>query len=172
MSVKAGLRCLFGIFIVALPICGSGCVVFVPWVEEDHIPDQEVRPLVVTPTSLELPVRKVPRSSGKQKLVASLVNQLKHFQPVKRVHAASKLGELGGVAQPAVPALIFCLEDKEKWVRRAASQALGKIGDLRAIAPLRERLRDRDKWVAYSASLALKRLYAQKSYSKSKTQVG
>ena len=51
--------------------------------------------------------------------------------------------------------LLRSLKDKDKAVRDAAAEALGKIGDTRALEPLREALNDADTDVRESAERAL-----------------
>jgi HEAT repeat protein len=64
--------------------------------------------------------------------------------------------ELLGMGRPAVEILIEYLEDDDWLVREAAADLLGKIGDLRAVEPLMERLsRDKDTGVK---ELAMKSL--------------
>jgi len=52
--------------------------------------------------------------------------------------------DLLGIGRPMVEILIEYLEDEDWVVREAAADLLGKVGDLRAVEPLMERLR-RDK---------------------------
>ena len=52
--------------------------------------------------------------------------------------------ELLGIGRPSVEILIEYLEDDDWLVREAASDLLGKIGDVRAVEPLMKRL-DQDK---------------------------
>ena len=64
--------------------------------------------------------------------------------------------DLLGIGRPSVEILIEYLEDEDWLVREAAADLLGKIGDLRAVEPLMERLRkDKDTGVK---ELALKSL--------------
>jgi HEAT repeat protein len=57
----------------------------------------------------------------------------------------------------AVPELIGAMQDNEHWfVRMAAAQALGRLGDASAIPFLVEALHNtRDKWLAFDAAVAL-----------------
>jgi HEAT repeat protein len=52
-----------------------------------------------------------------------------------RFSAAKALGNLGKQADSAVPALLKSLEDRQQSVRRATSEALGKIAPERATKP-------------------------------------
>lgn len=64
--------------------------------------------------------------------------------------------ELLGIGRPAVEILIESLEDDDWLVREAAADLLGKIGDVRAVEPLMERLRvDQDTGVKELAVKAL-----------------
>lgn len=64
--------------------------------------------------------------------------------------------DLLGIGRPSVEILIAHLEDEDWLVREAAADLLGKIGDVRAVEPLMERLRkDKDTGVK---ELALKSL--------------
>lgn len=57
----------------------------------------------------------------------------------------------------AVPELIDAMQTNEHWfVRMAAAQALGRMGDASAIPFLVETLNNpRDKWLAFDAAVAL-----------------
>ncbi|MBI3603700.1 MAG: HEAT repeat domain-containing protein [Nitrospirae bacterium] len=56
--------------------------------------------------------------------------------------------DLLGIGRPSVEILIEYLQDEDWLVREAAADLLGKIGDVRAVAPLMERLRaDKDTGV-------------------------
>jgi HEAT repeat protein len=64
--------------------------------------------------------------------------------------------DLLGIGRPSVEILIEHLEDEDWLVREAAADLLGKIGDVRAVEPLMERLqKDKDTGVK---ELALKSL--------------
>lgn len=61
-----------------------------------------------------------------------------------------------GIGRPSVDILIEYLEDDDWLVREAAADLLGKIGDIRAVEPLMERLRnDKDTGVKELAAKAL-----------------
>jgi hypothetical protein len=86
------------------------------------------------------------------------------FEALRNVEGAGEREEarmatvidLLGIGRPSVEILIEYLEDEDWLVREAAADLLGKIGDLRAVEPLMERLRkDKDTGVK---ELALKSL--------------
>jgi len=54
-----------------------------------------------------------------------------------------------------VNGLIKALKDSDRWIRRAAAEALGGIGDARAVEPLIQALKDRDVDVRKAAANAL-----------------
>ena len=58
---------------------------------------------------------------------------------------------------------IEALEDKNSDVRGRAAEALGKIGDSRAVEPLIKALKDKNKWVQGVVQKALKKIQAKKS---------
>lgn len=73
------------------------------------------------------------------------------------IPAAIALGELK--ATSAVDNLVLLLESPDNYVRASAAQALGTIGDKRAIEPLRVALaREKDDDTRASLRIALKRL--------------
>jgi HEAT repeat protein len=83
---------------------------------------------------------------------------LEDVDAAARVRAASSLSSLGKHARSAVPALIRALKDSNAAVRRAAAEALGRIGRpeaREAIAPLVETLQDSDAKVREEAAGAL-----------------
>lgn len=64
--------------------------------------------------------------------------------------------DLLGIGRPSVEILIEYLEDDDWLVREAAADLLGKIGDIRAVEPLMERLRnDKDTGVKELAAKSL-----------------
>jgi len=69
-----------------------------------------------------------------------------------RSAAAEALVKIG---QPAVDSLIKRLEDSDKYVRKKAAEALGKIGDKRAVEPLIKALGDSEWYVRWKAAEAL-----------------
>jgi hypothetical protein len=64
----------------------------------------------------------------------------------------------GAAGAPAVPALIQALGDSGWEVRRAAAEALGKLGDPQAVPPLIKALGDSDRDVRFAAAWALGKL--------------
>jgi len=66
--------------------------------------------------------------------------------------------QLAGVGAMAVPALIKALRDGDWDVRRAACEALGRIGDASAVPALIKALRDWDWNVRQAAQNALERI--------------
>ena len=70
-----------------------------------------------------------------------------------RSTARAALVELG---PSATPRLVEALSDPEPSVRGAAAQALGEIGDPRAVAPLTSALADGNPWAQRRAALALR----------------
>lgn len=65
---------------------------------------------------------------GQDEHVGQLLDQLKSANPGVRAKAAMSLGELGGAAKVAVPALGTALADRNLDVRYWAANALKKIG--------------------------------------------
>lgn len=81
--------------------------------------------------------------------------------------------ELAKIGSPAVPRLIEALSDKDGYVREAAANALGKIGDKSAIEPLIRAMQYRDEQVyeddedseaRMRAALALGRIGGPKAF--------
>lgn len=73
----------------------------------------------------------VPRSTNKptaEATPARLLTQALNGSAEARVEAIASLGSLGAAAQSAVPSLIPMLDEDEERVRRAASDALHRIG--------------------------------------------
>jgi HEAT repeat protein len=62
---------------------------------------------------------------------------------------------LVAIGAPAVPGLLRALGDAETDVRKAAAEALGKIGDATAVPGLLHALRDAESWVRQAAAKAL-----------------
>lgn len=86
---------------------------------------------------------------------------LKSRVQLAREAAAQALGWLAKTNDEknrAVPALIQSLKDPSMEVRRNAAEALGRIGDIHAIEPLRLSLQDKEDWVRDVAQEALKKL--------------
>jgi hypothetical protein len=68
------------------------------------------------------------------KSVSQLIKDLNRSQPEVRYQAARFLAEAGPQATPAVPALVFTLQNPAEYVRAAAVRALGNIGPAAAPA--------------------------------------
>ena len=64
-----------------------------------------------------------------KKMIAQLKRNREWIDWMVRKDAADALGELGPMAQEAIPALEVALEDERKDVREAAAKALEKIGE-------------------------------------------
>ncbi len=62
------------------------------------------------------------------------------------------------LGKPAVDYLVYALKDEDKWVRYAAADALGNIGDQCTVDPLIDLLTDKDQDVRFVAADALGRL--------------
>ncbi|AEH51257.1 HEAT repeat domain-containing protein [Pseudothermotoga thermarum] len=58
--------------------------------------------------------------------------------------------------------MIERLKDSDPYVRKSTAEALGKIGDSRAVEPLIQALKDDDENVRSSASKALEKITGQK----------
>jgi HEAT repeat protein len=89
-----------------------------------------------------------------ERAVAPLVHLLNHEKGYVREEASWVLGEMR--SEDAVRPLIEALEDKETgWM---AAVSLGKIGDERAVEPLKEKMMDGDSRVGQAAAWALERM--------------
>jgi HEAT repeat protein len=73
-------------------------------------------------------------------------------KPDRCIRAAEALGKIG---EPAMEPLIKALRDRRVVVRRNAAEALGEIGDARAVDPLVKVLGDRNSDVRTTAAKAL-----------------
>ena len=62
------------------------------------------------------------------------------------------------IGAPAVEPLIAALKDSNWMVPKAAAEALGQIGDARAVEPLIAALKDSDWWLRRAAAEALKQI--------------
>lgn len=60
--------------------------------------------------------------------------------------------------KPAVEYLVIALKDSDKWVRYAAADALGNIGDSASVVPLIGLLGDHDQDVRFATAEALGKL--------------
>jgi len=84
--------------------------------------------------------------------VRGLIGMLSHRDLVMQWKATEALGELG---TDAIDHLIRALNSRSKDVRLGVIEALGEIGDKRAIIPLKRKLHDRDNEVRWESALAL-----------------
>jgi HEAT repeat protein len=84
--------------------------------------------------------------------VHGLIGMLRHRDLVIQWKATEALGELG---TDAIDHLIRALKSRSKDVRLGVIEALGEIGDKRAIAPLKGMLHDKDNEVRWESALAL-----------------
>ena len=73
----------------------------------------------------------------------------------ERLQSVIALERLG---KPAVDSLVYGLKDEDKWVRYAASDALGNIGDQDSVDPLIGLLRDGGQDVRFVTADTLGRL--------------
>lgn len=73
---------------------------------------------------------------GLPERLASLVRQLNSCDPEEATGAATELGAMGAEARPAVPYLIRRHESHDRGYRAAVLNAMGTIGDRRAVEVL------------------------------------
>ncbi len=89
-------------------------------------------------------------------------DDLSNPDPHARSRAATMLGELR--VRTAVPCLVRLLrEDVNTYVRSAAAEALGHIGDRAAVFPLIDATRDGSSYVRRAAAIALGQLQAKEA---------
>ncbi|MGB9927267.1 MAG: HEAT repeat domain-containing protein [Methanosarcina sp.] len=81
-----------------------------------------------------------------------MIIALKNGNPELQADLGYSLGQMG---EPAVEPLIKLLCDEDPEVRIRAAEALGKIGDKRAIKPLSEALNDENEGVRTFAKLSI-----------------
>src|SRR4028118_350071 len=96
-------------------------------------------------------------SKANPKEIASLIEKLKTNDDREFDAAIEKLGEIG---EPAIPALMAALQDKNLLVRRSAAEALTQIGRP-AIPALVKALKDSDANVRSMAAYALASIGAE-----------
>jgi HEAT repeat protein len=87
------------------------------------------------------------------------VSELKAHDPVLRFMSAEVLGSIGDSS--TTPALIEALDDRNQRVRRAATEALAKVGGAAAVEPLQRLAADpragaRLRWRARRAIRAIR----------------
>jgi hypothetical protein len=87
--------------------------------------------------------------------VDALIFKLKDTNPSIRESSVEKMANIG---ESAVVYLIQYLEHDDEWARLMAAAALGKIGDRRAINPLKQALNDEDEGVRHIAKIGLENL--------------
>lgn len=98
---------------------------------------------------------------GGVKAVGPLIEMLKdESEPVRR-RAMVRLWSMGEEGEEVVEPLIKALNSTHQHVRELAAMALGKIGDPRAIEPLRKKIFDSNIWVQERASEAIKEINSQ-----------
>ena len=94
-------------------------------------------------------------NSGDPKTVEPLIASFRNKDKTERKKAAENLAKIGGAA---VAPLICALDDRVSYVRALAAYALGNIGDVRALNPLKKALQDKDSSVRKEAKEALNKL--------------
>jgi hypothetical protein len=92
--------------------------------------------------------------------VAQLAKDLRSGDLEARLTSAFELLQLGPKAEPALPALVEALSDRDEGVRMLAATALGAIGPRAAgaVEALRKTLNDPDPDVSAAARLALEQI--------------
>lgn len=95
---------------------------------------------------------------GDPRAISILIDSLEHPDFDRRRSARAALVKFG---KEAVLPLISILKDKNRRWRIFAIDALGKIGDTRAIGSLRELLKDQDEHVHHYAAEAIKAIEKQ-----------
>ncbi len=92
------------------------------------------------------------------------LTNLKSLNPRQRSHAASELGKCREYSSQIVPHLTDALnEDVNTYVRTAAAESLGYLGDERATFPLMDALRDSCSFVRRAAAISLGQLHAKEA---------
>ena len=94
------------------------------------------------------------------------LKNLSSLNPRQRSHAAGELGKCKDedARDHVLPVLIKALqEDVNTYVRTAAAESLGYLGDERAIFPLMDALRDSCSFVRRAAAIALGQLHAKEA---------
>jgi bilin biosynthesis protein len=88
-----------------------------------------------------------------------LVSALTDLEPLIRTEAAAALAQVN--YPPAVPHLILAVQDADLDVRKAAINALGKIGDRSALNSLQALLNDEENVIRVLAKLAIAQIERQ-----------
>jgi HEAT repeat protein len=113
---------------------------------------------MVYPDLREIASRSLKRISELRERIAAILDRLRESEDTVALEEA-RIGvsmDLIALGRPAVSELLEALEDDLWVVREAAAQALGLIGDLRAVEPLlRKAKTDRDMGVRESCIKAL-----------------
>lgn len=95
---------------------------------------------------------KVVQENPNDKLLDILINSLTDPDAIIRSEAASGLSQVNH--PPAIPHLILASKDVDVDVRKAAVNALGKVGDATAIGPLETAMQDPENVVQVLAKVA------------------
>lgn len=99
------------------------------------------------------------RKEAKPKInVQEQIKLLQSGDSKAKEEAAIALAEAGEKAEPAVPALIATLKDKDPLIRRLSAYALGEIGPkaASAVPALKEALPDPNRDVVFAVANALR----------------
>ena len=110
------------------------------------------------PAVRDIAVRTLKKLSAIRERIDEVFDELRAIEELSEREEArmSTVINLLGIGRPSVEILIEYLDDDDWLVREAAADLLGKIGDVRAVEPLMQRLRvDKDTGVK---ELALKSL--------------
>ncbi len=110
------------------------------------------------PAVRDLAVGTLKKLSAIRERIDSTFNELREVEGASEREEArmATVIELLGIGRPSVEILIEYLEDDDWLVREAAADLLGKIGDVRAVEPLMQRLEhDKDTGVKELAIKAL-----------------
>ena len=110
------------------------------------------------PDLLDIASRSLKRIADLRERITQILDRLRETDDTVELEEA-RIGvsmELISFGRPSVPELLDALEDDLWVVREAAAQALGIIGDLRALEPLLHKAKhDRDRGVRESCIKAL-----------------
>lgn len=101
----------------------------------------------------------VAQEQSDEKSCNLLVAALTDLEPLIRTEAAAALTQVN--YPPAVPYLILAVQDADLDVRKAAINALGKIGDRSALNPLQALLNDEENVIRVLAKLAIAQIERQ-----------
>ena len=101
----------------------------------------------------------VAQEQSDEKSCNLLVAALTDLEPLIRTEAAAALAQVN--YPPAVPHLILAVQDADLDVRKAAINALGKIGDRSALNPLQALLNDEENVIRVLAKLAIAQIERQ-----------